>query len=439
MRKFPLAGFLLLIGALALSQDLFRSSSVPVPSREEYLLQKLTPRDRIQDFQTAWEAIRDNYYDPAMNGVDWQKVYAQYVPKVAAVKSDQEFYEVLERMAGELHDAHTHILSPTQAENFRKHQHASLGFGVQIVEGKPAVTRVVPDSEAARAGVVPGMIVTTVDGKPVAQRLEAAAANVPESSSERATRHFRFAYVFRGDPGTTVKVGFERADGSRFETALKHTLEDVTPQLSARPLPSGNAYINFRVFYPPAAQDFQRAVQQFHDAPGLIIDLRHNPGGSSDQLFAIAGNFFSSKTELARARTRERGAVPAYVTIDHKASTYTGPVVVLVGEQSGSSSELFTAGMQTVGRVKVVGTRTCGCVLGTNRLVNLNSGGQVMISRVLWSAAGRKLEGDGVIPDKLVPLTLADIRNGRDVALEEADRLLKEMSPAAAAHKAGQQ
>jgi carboxyl-terminal processing protease len=340
-------------------------------------------------------------------------------------------------MAGELHDAHTHVLSPTQAENFKQHQRASVGFSAQMIDGQAVVTRVLPDSEAARAGVEPGMTIETVDGQPLARKLEEAATKVPESSSERATRSLRLAYVFRGEADTTATVEFGKADGSRFEVTLKRTLEPLSPQVSARLLPSGNAYISFSVFYPPAAEEFQETIQKFHDTPGVIIDLRRNPGGSSDQLLAIAGNFFTDKTELATARAREKDAVRVYAATK-KTNAYTGPVVVLVGEQSGSSSELFTAGMQAAGRVKVVGMRTCGCVIGTNRAVNLKGGGQVMISRVLWSTPnGRKLEGEGVIPDKLVPLTLADIRKGRDAALEEADQLLKEMSPSTAAQKNG--
>ncbi len=440
MRKPILAKVLLLIAAIALSCEASGSLRSPALARNAFLSADLSARDRLENFETAWKAIRDNYYDPAMNGVNWDKVHDQYLLLVAAVRSDQEFYDLMERMAGELHDAHTHVLSPEQAETFRQHEHVSLGFGVQTIDGRVVVTRVVAESEAARAGIAPGMMLESIDGKPLAQKLREMAEEFRESSSDRATPRVRIGHALLGEPGTSVKVGFERADGSHFEVMLKRALEPVTADVSARLLPSGNAYISFRVFYPPAAQDFKKAVLQFHNAPGLIIDLRQNPGGSSEQLLSIAGNFFSDRTQLGIGQTRERVALPFYAIVDKKQIPYTGPVVVLVGEQSSSSSELFTAGMQAAGRVKVVGTRTCGCVLGTNRSVNLKGGGQVMISRIMWSTpAGKKLEGEGVIPDRLVPLTLEDIRSGRDAALEEAVRLLKETAPATSAEKANQQ
>jgi carboxyl-terminal processing protease len=106
-------------------------------------------------------------------------------------------------------------------------------------------------------------------------------------------------------------------------------------------------------------------------------------------------------------------------------------VVILADLHSGSSSELFAAGMQDTGRAKVVGSQTCGCVLGVNNLVELKDGGAVMISKVLWfTPHDRKLEGEGVIPDKLIGNTLADLRAKRDPVLEAGDSLLKEMSSA---------
>jgi carboxyl-terminal processing protease len=440
MRKLTLAKVLLLLAAIAPGYGAIGSGRGPAFVRSAFLAADLSARQRLENFETAWEAIRDNYYDPGMNGVNWDKVHDQYLLQVAAVRTDREFYDLLERMAGELHDAHTHVLSPDQAENFRHHEHVSLGFNLQRIDEKAVVTRVIAESEAARAGVAPGMILESIEGKPLAQKLQQMAGEVRESSSERATARLRILHIFQGEPGTSIKMGFQRVDGSHFEAVIQRTLEPVTPQVSGRLLPSGNAYVSFRVFYPPAAQDFKKAVEQFHDAPGFIIDLRQNPGGSSEQLLAIAGNFFSDRAQLGIGQTRGRFAVPFYAIVDRKFNPYRGPVVVLVGEESASSSELFTAGMQAAGRVKVVGTRTCGCVLGTNRLVSLIGGGQVMISRIMWSTpAGKKLEGEGVIPDKLVPVTLEDIRKGRDAALEEAEALLKEMSPATAAEKATRQ
>lgn len=400
----------------------------PLPVSGPYLLQELSTKERLQDFETAWKAIRDNYYDPAFNGVDWNAIHERYLPQIRAAGSDEAFYELLGHMAGELRDAHTRVYSPQRAENFKHHQRIGMGFRWEEIEGKLVVTAVTPDSEAARAGIAPGMLIAMIDGIPLAEKLKEAAIKVQDSSSERATHLLLYARALTGEPGSTVKLEFERSDGSKFEVSLKREIDPLIPHLTPMLLPSGNAYIRFDAFFPPAAREFKEAMRKFHDSPGLIIDLRNNPGGSSDELFAIAGNFFRGRAELAVAKTRTKANVPVHVINDNKVPVYSGPVVVLVSEHSGSSAELFTAGMQETGRAKVVGARTCGCVLGVNHPVDLKGGGLVTISKVLWfTPAGRKLEGEGVVPDKIVTLTLSDVRQKRDLVLEEGERLLKEI------------
>ena len=86
--------------------------------------------------------------------------------------------------------------------------------------------------------------------------------------------------------------------------------------------------------------------------------------------------------------------------------------------------------MQETGRAKIVGTQTCGCVVGIHGGQGLKGGGVLNIAEVPWfTPKGRKLEGDGVIPDKQVTWTISDLRQKRDPALEEAERTLREMSP----------
>jgi carboxyl-terminal processing protease len=411
----------------------FSALAAPVPIRPLPLTAtalfsgELSAKDRMANFEKIWHGIQDNYYDPGLNGVDWDEVHRRYRPQVEGVATDQEFYKLMERMAGELHDAHTHVLSPAVAENFKKQNLMTLGFRVDEFEGKLIVISVEAGSSAEQAGIIPGMSIVTIDGKPLAERLADETSKLTDSSSVRATRLRLYGAALGGPPGSTLKLGLQRADGSPLEVTVKRDFNGLGARLSAKTLPSGNAYISFNAFYPPAASQFRDAMQKFHDAPGLIIDLRRNPGGSGDELMAIAANFFSTKTVFARNKLRTRDTRPNYVE-SNGGPVYSGPVVILVNQHSGSSSELFAGGMQDSGRAKVVGSQTCGCVLGVNHPLELKGGGLVMISKVLWfTPSGRKLEGEGVIPDKIVASTLPDIIEQRDPVLAAGEQLLKEM------------
>src|SRR4051794_10276225 len=45
-------------------------------------------------FATAWETLNRQYYDKTFGGVDWNKIRAEFTPKVAAAKTDHEFHEL---------------------------------------------------------------------------------------------------------------------------------------------------------------------------------------------------------------------------------------------------------------------------------------------------------------------------------------------------------
>lgn len=108
--------------------------------------------------------------------------------------------------------------------------------------------------------------------------------------------------------------------------------------------------------------------------------------------------------------------------------TYTGRLIVLVDEESGSATENFAALIQESGRGVIVGRRTCGC-LTRSSYESIKGGGRLQWSRALIrTIKGKKIEGAGVTPDRTVALTLADLRQGRDAILEEAERMLRDQA-----------
>jgi carboxyl-terminal processing protease len=109
---------------------------------------------------------------------------------------------------------------------------------------------------------------------------------------------------------------------------------------------------------------------------------------------------------------------------------YKGPVVILMSPGSASASELFASAMQAVGRAKVVGQESCGCLLGFLGYASIPGGGELAYSEVAFTnSKGNGVEGEGVMPDLLVPLTVEDLRLQRDRAFEDAQALLATMKP----------
>jgi carboxyl-terminal processing protease len=438
-QRIRLTAKLAAISAVLFGAILFLSSARSGISRAAE--KELSPKDRAVVFESVFINVRDRYYDPEFHGVDWNEVGDRYRPLVDAVTNDNEFYALVNRMTGELHDAHTRFNSPEAWQNRQKDLGVSIGFSITERDGAIIVTDVTADSNASRAGIEPGMIILTVNEKPIAYQIAEAEKTVLPTSTERATRRRILGAVFKGGEGATYKIGLQRADGTTLNvTVVKQTLP-APPDVRDQLLPSGEAYIRFDGFKDPVIKEFQAALEKYRDAPGVIIDLRHNGGGKFSVLSAIAGYFFDSKTVISGylGRPEIDQAEKSGEDKGHKTMTtgkpggqiYAGPVVILTTEASASSSEIFSAAFQDTGRAKIVGSQTCGCVIGIANNQKMKGGGVLEVSEVLFfSPKGRKLEGDGVTPDTKIVPTIADLQQKRDAVLVQGEQLLAEMASA---------
>jgi carboxyl-terminal processing protease len=416
--------------------------SPPPQHASSAVRQHLSLRARREVFEKVWRDIRDHYYDSSFNGVNWIDVHTRYRPLIEVAKDDQQFYSLMSQMTGELHDAHTRFNSPEQWKNFKKQQGVGSGISVDDVDGKAVVTAVRRDSSAAHAGIEPGMVVLRIDGKPIAERVAEIEKSRPPSSSERATRMLSYGRLFAGPPDSEMHLALERADGSRFDATLKRQIYSSAPDVSTDVLPSGNAYIRFDGFQPAITKEFRQALERFRNTPGLVIDLRRNGGGDLGVLLPIASYFFDKKTLFAKDQTRSGKPLSEFAGIFRLPlelyvgrpgdQIYSGPVVILVDARSASSSEVFAAGMQDSRRAKIVGSQSCGCVLGIAKPRVMRGGGVLEMSEVLWfSPKGRKLEGAGILPDENVAPTLSDLQKKHDPAIEAADKALLQMTASA--------
>lgn len=397
----------------------------------------LSPKDRLQVFEKVWRDVNEHYYDPEFGGVNWQEIHQRYLPLVEAVKDDQDFYATVDRMTAELHDAHTRFSSPEQWKNHEKHVGVSVGFRPGYVDGKVVVLDVLPDSNAARAGVQPGMAVTALDGRPMEECLGAAAKTVLPSSTERITQLRILSNVFAGPLEDPFEATLERADGSKFLVNYARQILSNAPRVTAAKLASGLGYIRFDEFEPSLVKDFKADLEHLRTTPGLILDLRWNRGGVGATLEAMAGYFFDKRTLFERRMTRKEVSASEqdgrhteemqYFVGRKGAQIYSGPVVILVSEYSASATEVFDAGMQDAGRATLVGSQSCGCVLGITHERVMKGGGVLEISEILWfSPNGRKLEGEGVTPNKIAVPTIASLKKKHDVVLEAGEKILLE-------------
>lgn len=182
--------------------------------------------------------------------------------------------------------------------------------------------------------------------------------------------------LLRGAAGTSVRLAYAPAGTKeRKELALTRA-EVISPQDRAsggvcviRPM-HGKArrvgWVQLPSFYStPAKQGPASSVSQdvreiftalnISQLDALVVDLRHNPGGTLDEAVALCGLFLPPNSVVLHTRLPD-GKSTELKTSAEVEPLFRGPLVVLTSEQSASASEVFAGAMQFHRRALIVGS-----------------------------------------------------------------------------------
>lgn len=392
-----------------------------------------TREGRMIVFDDAWETVRDRYYDPAFHGVDWQAQHAKFRPLAAGAQSTAEFYAVLRRMLGSLHDAHTRAFAPHERFDWQHPHFISVRFSVREVGGQPVVLAVERGSDAERAGLRAGDAITSVDGEPALEVFTRRLGEHTGASTLAAARFRAMATLFDGARDSLVRVGWIDAGGKEKFATLRREWLRREAVLRVRRVAGGYGVVELEAFTQAIALDFVRTLAgRLRGVRGLVIDLRNNGGGEAESMVEIASAFLPAGRNLGRFTDRtgrvrvEPQTRTAMLMAADSITRIDAPVVILISEKTSSAAEIFVAAMKDARRATTLGMPTCGCVLAIRRRHTLPDGGELDVSEMDYrTASGARLEGTGIVPDEKIPLDIKNLRAGRDRALEQAIQFLK--------------
>lgn len=355
----------------------------------------------FKQFWDLWELIDAKFYQQPL---DAQKL----------------LYGAMTGLAAATGDPYTSFFEPKMAEEFTQTlagKFDGIGAEIGLKNGQVKVIAPLPDTPAARAGLLAGDSIfmidaTSTEGMPVDQAVS----------------------LIRGQKGTTVTLTVGRVKISKDENN-KETKQAVelkvpivrdtiaVPSVTHKFLADDIVLISVSNFNNDTYQEFSKALDQVlaKDVKGVILDLRNNPGGFLDRATAMAGEWVGDKLVVVERRQGKK--------VDEFHGTGQNrlrdiPTVVLVNQGSASAAEIVAGALQDYKVATIVGAKTFGKG-SIQDYTELTAGSGVKITVAEWLTPNERFINEiGIDPDVVVEITEEDYAAARDPQLDKAVEIL---------------
>lgn len=320
-------------------------------------------------------------------------------------------------LADALKDPYTVYFNKEQMRSFlEKSEGSYVGIGISVNSDTDGVLTVIEpfeDSPAKNAGIIQGDKIIKVDGKDVTAIRD---ENMVIS-------------MIKGQENTKVDITIYRASAGKsidFNiTRKKIKINNIKSEI----LPDNIGYIKLIMFDSDISKYFISELDNMlsKGIKGLIIDLRDNPGGSYEQVVAIADRLLPEGlivyTEDRAKNRQEKKSDKTSLDI---------PLVLLTNGNSASASEILAGAVKDLHKGTLVGTKTFGKGLVQElRMLADGSGIKVTISRY-FTPSGVSIQGIGIKPDIEVEaageyknLPVSQIPRSNDVQLKTGIEVIR--------------
>lgn len=314
-----------------------------------------------------------------------------------------------------LGDPYTEYIPKDEMEDYKSDLMGNyVGIGIYMAQNTKDNTIVVLTpikySPAEEAGILPGDIIKKINGvEYTGEDMTAAANNI------------------KGEEGSTVTLEIQR--GQEIKTfEIKRKKITTNPVISEK-LDSNIGYLEVTSFDEDTAQNFKAKYEELKSQgiTSLIIDLRNNGGGLVDQALQIADYIVPKGKDLLVTVDKDKNEK---IEKSKEDVLIDMPIVVLVNENSASSSEILAGALKDLNEATIVGTTTYGKGV-IQQLLTLKSGAGLKVTVEEYYTPNRtKINGVGIEPNEKVelPETVSNhlfVQRDQDTQLQKAIEILK--------------
>ena len=305
-------------------------------------------------------------------------------------------------------DPHSSYVSP---ENFNDLQvstsgeYGGLGMEVTSESGVVKVIAPIDDTPAQKAGIKSGDYLTEIDGESIIGLTLTEAVD-----------------LMRGKPGEPINITVIRGEEDPLELTLVR--EVIKRAVVKHEVKDGLGYLRISQFNEQTSEGLSTSIAALKKEfggkiPGLVLDLRGNPGGLLDQSIRVSSAFLDGG-EVVSTRGRLASDTERYNA--QKGELVEGvPLVVLIDGAAASASEIVAGAIQDRGRGLIVGLTSFGkgSVQSVIPLRGGRDGALRLTTQRYYTPAGRSIQGTGIDPDIAVAAVPDDGKGNKSV--HEAD------------------
>lgn len=398
-------GHLYLIGQNVRKFDTKSEKFTPVNVSASFRLDPVKEREYMLRY--VYNEEKERFFRKDMNGADWDALYPAYAKFLPHINNNYDFAELLSELLGELNVSHTggRYTAPAAQE-----QTASLGLlfdltydgegmkVAEVVEGGPF--------DRTTSSVVPGSIMTAVNGTTIAQHADYTTL-LNNIARKKTLVSFRDPKTGRKWDEVVLPISGGELNGLLYDRWVKQREADVDKWSNGR---LGYVHIqsmsddSFRKMY-------AKVLGEYIDRDGIIIDTRWNGGGRLHEDIEV---MFSGKKYLTQD-------VHGVETTDMPSRRWNKPSIMITGEANYSNAHGTPWVYKHMGLGKIVGMPVPGTMSSVN-WVTLQDPSLVFGIPVTGfrTAEGIYLENTQLEPDIKVANDPATVVKGEDTMLRTA-------------------